>query len=275
MSIKLVAIDIDGTLINDQRQITPQTVAAINEATKRDVRIVLCTGRPMTGVKAYVNQLGLADSANEYVICYNGALAQATDGTVLAHYMVDFDDYIDFESYCRKQDVSSIIETSDYIYTPNQGINPYTVYESNLVSMPLRYRSMDQLNHMRDSITIGKAMMTDEKEKIDAALANMPQELSDRFRVVRSEDFYLELINKQTSKGVALSALTDKLNLTADNVMAIGNAQNDESMIEFAGTGVAMANSIPHTLQMADVVTENDNNHDGVAEAIEKYVLNA
>lgn len=103
----------------------------------------------------------------------------------------------------------------------------------------------------------------------------MPQELSDRFRVVRSEDFYLELINKQTSKGVALSALTDKLNLTADNVMAIGNAQNDESMIEFAGTGVAMANSIPHTLQMADVVTENDNNHDGVAEAIEKYVLNA
>lgn len=275
MSIKLVAIDIDGTLINDQRQITPPTVAAINEATKRDVRIVLCTGRPMTGVKAYVNQLGLADSANEYVICYNGALVQATDGTVLAHYTVDFDDYIDFESYCRKQDVSSIIETSDYIYTPNQDINPYTVYESNLVSMPLRYRSMDQLNHMRDSITIGKAMMTDEKEKIDAALANMPQELSDRFRVVRSENFYLELINKQTSKGVALSALTDKLNLTADNVMAIGNAQNDESMIEFAGTGVAMANSIPHTLQMADVVTENDNNHDGVAEAIEKYVLNA
>lgn len=275
MSIKLVAIDIDGTLINDQRQITPQTVAAINEATKRDVRIVLCTGRPMTGVKAYVNQLGLADSANEYVICYNGALAQATDGTVLAHYTVDFDDYIDFESYCRKQDVSSIIETSDYIYTPNQDINPYTVYESNLVSMPLRYRSMDQLNHMRDSITIGKAMMTDEKEKIDAALANMPQELSDRFRVVRSEDFYLELINKQTSKGVALSALTDKLNLTADNVMAIGNAQNDESMIEFARTGVAMANSIPHTLQMADVVTESDNNHDGVAEAIKKYVLNA
>lgn len=52
MSIKLVAIDIDGTLINDQRQITPPTVAAINEATKRDVRIVLCTGRPMTGVKA-------------------------------------------------------------------------------------------------------------------------------------------------------------------------------------------------------------------------------
>ena len=85
----------------------------------------------------------------------------------------------------------------------------------------------------------------------------------------------VELINKQTSKGVALSSLTDKLNLTADNVMAIGNAQNDESMIEFAGTGVAMANSIPHTLQMADVVTESDNNHDGVAEAIEKYVLNA
>lgn len=274
MSIQLVAIDIDGTLINDQRQITPRTVAAIKKAMQHDVRVVLCTGRPMTGVASYLQQLELAHSPHEYVICYNGALAQSTNGNVLAQYTLDFDDYIDFATFCTKQGVDSIIETSDYIYTSNQNISPYTVYESGLVSMPLRYRTLDQLNQMRDQLTIGKAMITDEKAKIDALIEQIPESLTQRFRVVRSEDFYLEMINKQTSKGIALEALTQKLGLNADNVMAIGNAQNDESMLEYAGVGVAMANSIPHTLQMADVVTQNDNNHDGVAEAIQKYVLN-
>ena len=82
MAIKLVAIDIDGTLINDQREITPQTVDAIKKASAQGVKIVLCTGRPMTGVKAYLDQLGLNDSDNEFVISFNGALCQAQPAPV-------------------------------------------------------------------------------------------------------------------------------------------------------------------------------------------------
>ena len=100
----------------------------------------------------------------------------------------------------------------------------------------------------------------------------MPEELTNRFKIVRSEDYYLEFVNNQAGKGATLAALCNDLNISADEVMAIGNAQNDESMIEFAGTGVAMGNSIPSTIKKADVVVA-DNNHDGVAEAIEKYAL--
>jgi Cof subfamily protein (haloacid dehalogenase superfamily) len=272
MTIKLVAIDIDGTLINDHRAVTPKTVATIKRASAAGVKIVLCTGRPMTGVEPFLEQLDLAHSDNEYVVAFNGGLAQNTNGEVIVNYTVDFDDYIDILSFATKHNVKSIIETKDYIYTTNQDISPYAVHESGLVFMPMRYRSLDQINTMRDQIVVGKYMMTDDKTKLDEADAALPNDLAAQFKIVRSEDYYLEFVNKHAGKGATLAALCKRLGVQASEVMAIGNAQNDESMIEFAGTGVAMGNSIPSTIAKADV-TVADNNHDGVAEAIEKYVL--
>lgn len=272
MAIKLVAIDIDGTLINDQRVVTPKTVAAIKKASAARIQVVLCTGRPMTGVAPFLKQLGLADSDQEYVVAFNGGLAQTTKGQVVVNYTVSFDDYVDILGFATKHDVKSIIETQDYIYTTNQDISPVAVHESELVFMPMRYRSLDQLNIVRDQIVIGKFMMTDDKDKLDRAYQALPTELADRFKIVRSEDYYLEFVNNQAGKGATLEALCDHLKIQSDEVMAIGNAQNDESMIEFAGLGVAMGNSIPSTLAKADVVVAG-NNHDGVAEAIEKYAL--
>lgn len=272
MAIKLVAIDIDGTLINDQRQITPKTVAALKKATAAGVKVVLCTGRPMTGVTAYLKDLGIADRDDEYVISFNGGLAQSTSGNVIVNHSISFDDYADWENFCLKQGVHSQIETRDYIYTTNQDLSKYTIYESGLVNMPVRYRSMDEMARERDQYIVAKAMMVDEKDKIDTALAHLPQDLRDRFSIVRSEDFYLEFMHPSASKGQTLKTLSEQLGIKQDEVMALGNAQNDNSMIEFAGIGVAMGNSVPETLKTADV-TVADNNHDGVAEAVDKYVF--
>lgn len=272
MAIKLVAIDIDGTLINDQQQITPQTVAALKKASAAGVKVVLCTGRPMTGVEAYLEELGVAGKDDEYVISFNGGLAQSTSGNVIVNHSISFDDYADWENYCLKQMVHSQIETRDYIYTTNQNLSKYTIYESGLVSMPVRYRSLDEMSRQRDHYIIAKAMMVDEKDVIDTALANLPQDLRDRFSIVRSEDFYLEFMHPSASKGKTLKTLSDRLGIKQNEVMALGNAQNDNSMIEFAGIGVAMGNSVPETLKIADV-TVADNNHDGVAEAVNKYVF--
>lgn len=272
MAIKLVAIDIDGTLINDQRQITPKTVMTIKKAHQKGVKIVLCTGRPMTGVEPFIQQLGLGNSDNEYVVAYNGGLAQNTNGNVIINYTVSFDDYVNILAYATKQGVKSVIETKDYLYTTNQDISPYAVHESGLVFMPMRYRSLDQLATMKDQLVIGKFMMTDVQEKLDAAYQNIPKELADHFKIVRSEDYYLEFVNNQAGKGTTLAALCKHLAINPDQVMAIGNAQNDESMIDFAGVGVAMGNSIPSTIATADVKVA-DNNHDGVAEAIQRYAL--
>ncbi|EEW54589.1 sugar-phosphatase [Limosilactobacillus antri] len=272
MTIKMVAIDIDGTLINDQREITPKTVAAIKKASQQGVKIVLCTGRPMTGVRAYLKQLGLNNRDDEYVVSFNGGLAQTTSGKVMVDESLSFNDYADWENYCLKEGVHSQLETRDYIYTTNQDISKYTVYESELVDMPIRYRPLDEMSRIRDQYVIAKAMMVDEKEVIDRALADLPEELASRFSIVRSEDFYLEFMRKGVSKGQALDMLCQELGIGASEVMALGNAQNDNSMLEFAGHGVAMGNSVEKTLAIADDVTA-DNNHDGVAAAIDKYVF--
>lgn len=272
MAIKLIAIDIDGTLINDQQQITPKTVATLKQAKAAGLKVVLCTGRPMTGVEAYLKQLGLDNQDQQYVISFNGALAQSTSGHVLVNHTLSFADYADWVNYCLKAGVHSQIETRDYIYTTNQNLSHYTIYESELVSMNVRYRSMDQMAREQNNYVIAKAMMVDTKDKIDHALANLPVDFKDRFSIVRSEDFYLEFMHKDASKGQTLNRLSQKLHIKPEEVMALGNAQNDNSMLEFAGTGVAMGNSVPATLKVADV-TVADNNHDGVAEAVNKYAL--
>lgn len=272
MAIKLVAIDIDKTLINDQRQITPKTQAAIQQATQAGVKIVICTGRPMTGVNAFLNQLGLNHQSDQYVISFNGALAQTTNEDIIINYTLSFDDYVDWLSFCTKHHIKSQIESRDYIYTTNRDLSPWTIHESDLVSMPVRVRSLDEMANTQDQYVLAKGMMLGDSKELDHAEAILPQSFHDRFTVIRSEPFYLEFINHQASKGATLQALCQKLGIAADEVMALGNAQNDNSMIEYAGIGVAMGNSVPETLAIADVVTA-DNNHDGVGQAIEKYVL--
>ena len=274
MAIKLVAIDIDGTLITDQLTITPATKAAIQSATKQGVKVVLCTGRPMTGVSSYLDQLEISGLQDEYVISFNGGLVQNTAGDPLAEFVIQFDDMIDLGSFALKQGLHMVVETSHHIHSINRQISPFSTNESNLVSLPLQYSSLDALADCRQGLTISKLMFTDDAHLIDQAINDLPEELANRFNIVRSEPYYLEFVNPKASKGSALKLLGEELGIQADEMMALGNAQNDESMLEFAGLGVAMENSIPSTLAIADAVTAS-NNDDGVAKAIEKYVLQA
>lgn len=272
MTIKLIAIDIDGTLINDQRQITPKTMAALKKASAAGVKVVLCTGRPMPGVADYLTTLGLADQDDQYVITFNGALAQTTSGKPLVEATVAFADYLDLNLFAAKHQVKSLIESRDLIYTTNQDISPYTVRESFLVKQPICYRSIEQLVPLQEQLLIGKVMLTDKPAKLDAIVPLLPEALTKRFTFIRSEDFYLEAVNPAAGKGNALRKLAAKLGIAIAETMAIGNAPNDESMLEAAGLGVAMGNAVPSTIACAQV-TVADNNHDGVAEAVDRYAL--
>lgn len=272
MAIKLVAIDIDATLINDQRQITPRTKQAIQAANQQGVKVVLCTGRPMTGVDAYLTELGLNHQDDEYVISFNGALAQSTNEQVLVNYTLSFADYVDWQAFCTKHNVKSQIESRDYIYTTNRDLSPWTIHESDLVSMPVRVRSLDEMAHTQDQYVLAKGMMLGDKKQLDDVQSAITKQFTDRFTIIRSEDFYLEIVDHRASKGSTLKALSEELGIKQDEVMALGNAQNDNSMIEYAGIGVAMGNSVPETKAVADVITDTNNN-DGVGKAIEKYVL--
>lgn len=272
MSIKLIAIDIDGTLINDQLEITEKTKETLQKATAQGIKVVLCTGRPMTGVHKYLDQLGINNLSDQYVISFNGALAQTTSGQVISQFTLPFEKLVDLSAVALKADVHLLAETADAMYVLNQDISSYAVYESSLVSLPITYKSIDQLNTIKNDLVISKLMITDEPAAIDGFSAKLTAPIKRAFNIVRSEPYYLEFVNPSASKGAALASLGQELGVARTEMMAIGNAQNDESMITYAGIGVAMSNSIPSTIQLADELVA-DNNHDGVAEAVEKFAL--
>lgn len=268
MAIKLIAIDIDGTLLNEKNELAEETISTIKEARQQGIKVVLCTGRPLSGVSPYLKSLGISGD-DEYVITFNGAMAQTVSGKVLNHHTLSSDDFIDIEAEARKLGSNFQIETSDFIYTPNKDISIYTIYESYLVTMPIRYR---EVSEMPKDLTISKAMFVDHEEVISAIKDKVISRLGNRYYVVQSEPFFIEIMNKEASKGSALDSLANQLGLSSENVMAIGDQGNDLSMIQYAGLGVAMGNAIPEIKEVAQFETKT-NAENGVAYAIQQYGL--
>lgn len=271
MAIKLIAIDIDGTLLNEKNELAPATIEAVKAATEKGIQVVLCTGRPLTGAAHYLKKLGLADNDEHYVITFNGSLVQSTSGNVLLRHTLTYDDFIDIEALSRKLNVHFHSETDQYIYTANKNISPYTIGEAYLVRMPIRYRDVGEMS--RD-LSISKGMIIDDPALISRIVKDheIPSEFYDRFYIVQSEPFFLEIMNKNASKGNALDGLCQELGLQADEVMALGDQGNDLTMIKFAGTGVAMGNATPEVKAAANEITLT-NAEDGVAAAIQKFAL--
>ena len=127
MSIKLVAIDIDGTLLNSQHQITTEVHTAIQDAKKAGVKIVIATGRPISGVRAILEELNLTDTG-DYVITFNGGLVQdAATGEDIVKDTLSYDDYSDIELVARKFNLPMHASTKEGIYTANRNIGKYTI----------------------------------------------------------------------------------------------------------------------------------------------------
>ncbi len=269
MAIKLIAIDIDGTLLNPQHEVTPRVKAAIEAARDKGVAVVLATGRPFLGVQRYLRELGL-EKEGQYCITNNGALVQkANDASCVAEVPVTFEDYLYYEQMSRELGVNFQALTQSHLYTANKDISRYTIHEVGLTGMPLRYRTVEEMD---PTLIFPKIMMIDEPERLDAAIARIPAEAYERNTIMKSAPFFLEILNKEVNKGAGVKLLAERLGLQRDELMALGDQENDLAMLEFVGTGVAMGNAISVVKEVAQFVTTS-NREDGVAVAIEKFVL--
>ena len=268
MSIKLVAIDIDGTLVNNNREITPEVFEAIQKAKAAGVKIVIATGRPLLGVKNILESLNLLD-AGDYVITYNGALVQATaTGEAFIDEPLTYDDYVDIEMESRRLKTPLHSITMSTIYTHNRNISKYSINEAYITGLPLKYRTAEEMaNH-----EIIKMMYIDEPEKLDETITKLPQRFKERYTIVKSTPFYLEILNKNASKGLAVQHLAEKLGISHEETIAIGDEENDRSMLEAVGNPVVMANGNPELKKIAKYITKS-NEASGVAHAINEWVL--
>lgn len=266
--IKLVAIDLDGTLLDPDRKITDKVKQAVADAKAAGIKIVICTGRPLLGVIDILHELGLTEHS-DYVITYNGALVQRADnGEEFIKETISRDDFLDLDAMARKLNLHLMAITREGIYTSQRNIGKYVVHEAAMVNMPLYYRLPEEIGNLE----IAKVMIVDEPEVLDNGIAYMPFEFFERFTMMKSTPFYLEFVNKKASKGTAVKQLAENLFLDLSEVMCIGDEENDRSMLEIAGTPVVMENGKAELKKIAKHITKS-NIESGVAYAINQWVL--
>lgn len=265
---KLVALDMDGTLLRKDKSISDRTLNAIKEAREKGVKIVLATGRPVKGIVNYLDYLGL-DNDDEYAVTFNGSAVQTakTGQMLFEHFMSGSDLHYIYE-LSRKFGVNfHAFDGNGELITPK--MNQYTDLEAQINKIEIKKIDLNEIGH-EDNII--KVMMVDEPEKLDKAFAELPEEVFTKYSVMRSAPIFLEFLNPVINKGLGLSLLSEELGIKREEVIAIGDAGNDIDMIKYAGLGVAMGNAYPQVKEAADYVTVT-NEEDGVAEVIERFVL--
>lgn len=265
---KLVAIDMDGTLLSDEKQISPANYEAIQQARENGIKVVLASGRPLVGIKRYLEELNLV-SEDDYAVAFNGALVQSSKGDeIISKTTLTLKDY----KYLYK--LSKELEVNIHALTESSVISPkdskYTRREAEMNGIPNEIIAVDDVD---EATTIVKVMFIDRPELIDEIIDQIPEEVKSKYTIVRSAPFFLEFLHKSVNKGAGVAALAKKLNIKQEEVICIGDAGNDIHMIKYAGLGVAMGNAFPEVKRVANFITKT-NEEDGVAYIINKFILN-
>ena len=263
---KLIAIDMDGTLLREDKTISDRTKKAIQMAHEKGVKVVLASGRPIEGLERYLKELNLC-SDEDYVLSYNGSVVQNV-GTreVIAQSALKGKDLKYLYELAQKLGVNIHAFSKEGCITPK--INEYSLVEGRINGIDVKEVDYDTIDMDEDII---KIMMVDPEEILEEAIKNLPPEVYEAYTVVRSAPFFLEFLNKASGKAVGVKALSEHLDIQREEVMCIGDAGNDLDMIEFAGLGVAMGNAFEEVKKAADYITAS-NEEDGVAEVIEKFI---
>lgn len=199
---------------------------------------MISTGRPYTGIKSILTELGLQDQADQYAICFGGALVQTTDGRIINLRPLAYKSYLKLEALTKMQQLHFQAVTRERIYTANRNISRYTVYESLITQQEIFYRTPSEM--LKSSLI--KAMIIDEESKINLLLGNWSAfaPLEKEINFCQSSPNYIEANALGVNKGSALKLLCQYLQLQPAEVMAIGDQGNDLSMLKYAGLGVAM-----------------------------------
>lgn len=267
----IIALDLDGTLTNSEKIITPRTFDALMKAQREGVRLVLASGRPTFGIAALANQLQLADYGG-YVLSYNGGrIIDWCEKTVIFSQVVDQKLVPILYDFAEKAQLLIVTYLPEAILaSKNEG--EYLAEEARINGMPVVVAQNFVEEAMQISGGSTKFLIPGEPELLIQLESEMKAALSEQMEVFRSAPFFLELPPKGIDKAQSLQRLLTHLGLERESLMAFGDGFNDLSMIQFAGQGVAMANAVEEVKSIADFVTTS-NEEDGIAHALEQLLF--
>lgn len=267
--IRLIGLDMDGTLLNDNKNISFENKEALAKAIELGIKIVLVTGRPLCNrVLKYYQELNLYKD-NEYMIAFNGAaIYNIFTKELIYDKRITGKDVKDLKKFAYQFNGAYI-----HLYKDNdcyyEDINEYTEIERNVNKVSLFEKNFDEF---KDEDKIIKFMIVGHESVLNEVENNIPLDLKNRFTILRSMPYFLEFINKDVNKYVGLKFLSKKLNINEDEIMTFGDAMNDYDMIKNAKLSVAMGNAVDELKEVAKFVTK-ENNESGVAHAINMFII--
>ena len=262
--MKLLALDIDGTLITKEHVLTEGVRSALLRAQRDyDTRIILASGRPTPALGALAEALQIADYGG-YLMPFNGGkILEAGSKRLLSAQLLDADLIPQLYHLVQEHGVNILTYTEEHILTERED-DPYAEKEVVITGMPLK-RVPSFIEAATESLP--KCLAVGPLEKLIPLEAAVKEQLGTRVGAFRSSDYFLELVPLGVNKGNALARLLDVLGMTPQDLIAIGDNYNDLEMIELAGTGVAMGNAPEDIQRRADFVTRSN------AEACVPYAL--
>ena len=288
---KLVAIDLDGTMLNSKGIVTDKTKRTIKKAIANGIEVIIASGRNINSIRTIANEAGI----NTYCISGNGAsIYDLQKNKILYEKYLTKEEILRTIKICRANQIYCTLYTDDFILAEKIHYNTLSYYSTNIRLPEEKRTKIALVKDLYEYVVENeeekflKIMICEEdKEKflkiieelkgienitlLDMCHTHKKIILQDKIER-NLEYFYAEILNKDSDKWNAIEYLIKELNIKKEEVIAIGDNSNDFKMLENAGLGISLKGSNPKAIQKADVVVA-DNNSDGVAEAIEKYVI--
>ncbi len=251
---KLIALDMDGTLLNDEKKITQKTKQELQRLVEKDIKIVMCTARPIYRIRDYLEELNLMKT-KQYTVAFNGSVIYEN---------LNFIKLTD--NFLTKEQISEILKLA-------MQIKIYTAlyYENGKIEKSEVNSEIEIFEDISER-EIYKIVFFDNPESIKHIYEEAKSRLGSICEITNSESTRIEFVQKRINKAKALEYICKINNIDSKDVIAIGDGDNDIDMIKFAGLGVAMGNAVDELKYIADYVT-NSNNEDGIANVLQRFFV--
>lgn len=272
MKYKLIACDMDETLLNDDKEVSQQNYDAITQARELGVKFVLASGRGFMNIQETAKRLNIHNQSNEYIISFNGGvITENKDNKILLQQGITFEQVNELFKIGLGYDVGFHIYTLDtvYIYRISDEERDYmTGRLDNCINL-----TEPNLDFLANQVIMKILFQNDDRHYLEKIAQAIPKDVLSTFTISYSGNRYIEFNQQGVSKGDALIKLAEQLNIKREEIIAIGDNNNDISMLKAAGLSIAVANATNDAKIAAKVVSHYNNNQSAVAQIIDQYVL--
>lgn len=289
---KLMAIDLDGTLLNSYGEVSEETKKALRKVKQQGVEVVLSSGRPISSTESLAVELGV----DNYLISGNGAAVyDIKNQKIIYDRFLTKEQVLNIAKLCEENSFFYNVYTEDEVIASSLNYNILFYHKENVKKIEEKRTHINVVQNIAEYIeqsgkekflkitvcdesqfifnSIMKRLKTIEGIDVLEVAYMSRKKIKSGTEDINIQYYYTEITNENVNKWTAIEFLLDKLNIKKDEVIAIGDNVNDKEMIEEAGLGVVMGNSNPKMKEIADCIV-SDNNSEGVLEAINKFVLN-